>query len=426
MRTKFLFPIFISLLTISLFVGATVAETIQETRCFSFYNFTGDYFSSVWINKYKYNAGDTLAGGVLLKNINDYPMPDMKVKAYVFYVGDTFTDRLEGNDMIDEMWIAEDVNLMPGQTYNIEFTWQIPTQSKSGFYLVTFYLLTSNQFNLGGLSFFPEIPGKSTFFEISNDNGGLMFFDKNNVTVNDNPYKFRSNVGPFEFPLTVKDKLTNLGSEAKVDVVYDLYAWDDSSEKNKIDEKTESFDLGSGESKDIVYSFPNDLDNQVYQLSIKAVAKDGRTSMIKIRLPMDTQKGRFIFLGLQDFPLVGGESNKILWCFSNSAYSSYEGKQTVEILDKSGKVLESYEFDPVTMSGTVDGASQPFSPKEPLYYVKVVGKIFDKDNNLQQQVEVVYDATKFGLEVPSFNYYLVLIPVVIAAAIALIWHWRRR
>ena len=255
-----------------------------------------------------------------------------------------------------------------------------------------------------------------------------MFFNKNDVTVNDNTYKFRANNGVFELPLTVKAKLSNIGPDANVDVVYDLYSWDDSSTTNLLNERKESFSLSQNDSHTLTYEIP-DSKNQVYQLSITAFSDDGRKAVLKLRFPMDTQKGRFIFLGIDKFPIKTNDLEQIMWCYSNSAYSLYQGRQTLEVQDAKGNVVKSFDYRNVNISGPVDGASTQFSSNQSMNYVKIVGKIYDSNNTLQQQVQVVYDAAKFGIQIPqsSFNYfYLTVIVGIVVVAVLAIVYWKRR
>jgi len=396
-KLSYFIVVFISL---SFFATISAAEDIKPMNCFSVYNFTDSYFQSLHVDKSTYNPGGTIRGSVGFTNINNYPLPELYVRALVFYVGDTFVDRPEGNDMVDDFAIASDVNLLGKRSADFDFTWKVPANAKSGTYMIAVYLGSKSDFSFAGLTFLPEVLGKYTLFDVSSGASGLFHFDKNKVTYNGDSYKFRSMLDTVSQPIKVDSILVNDGPSTTVSLTYEVYKWSDNSKTNRVSQKSDSFSLASGQSKQLTYTIDN-LPNDIYQLVITAVTQDGRKAIIKPRFPADVNKGNFIFLGLDKFPLTKGSSSIIYSCFSNSAYSDYVGKQVIEVRDANDKVVKSYTFDSVNYTGAVDGMYADFSPSSNMYKLTLVGKTYDSSGSLQKQVNVVYDATKFGLTVPA-------------------------
>ncbi len=418
------------LFLVLVFLSSFPVVAAKDIDCFSRYHFSDSYFRAFWTDRTAYNAGDNVTINVQLQNTNDYPMPELNLRAYVSYVGKTFADRPEGNDMVDEFWIARDVNLLPGNISNHSFVWSIPRDAESGVYLVSLYLNSVDQFNLGGLSFYPEIAGKILVFEVNNSGGGSrIYFDKNSVHVGNQQYHFRAPSGSYTLPQTVTASLTNDGPPTSISVSYRTYAWDDSSESNLVKVDSESIAMAKGQTKQVYYTIPS-LPPNVYQLVLTAQSTDGRKSILKVRLPMDTENGRFIYLGLDKFPITKNSTVNVFWCFSNSAYSSYTGKQTIEVRDSSGRSVAEFDLQNVNITGGVSGQENPFSSPQDLRNVTLIGRIYDSNGMLQKEVVIVYDAEKFGLKQQSGSSsfaYILLIPIIIVAlAVAFVISRRRR
>lgn len=179
-----------------------------------------------------------------------------------------------------------------------------------------------------------------------------------------------------------------------MDVSYELYKWDDIETKLDSYTKTETV----SDTKDLDYSISN-LPVGVYVARITATSGDMK-SILKVRFYLKGALGRFIWVGLGSFPLMAGDSSKVGFCLSNSAVDpgdasvQFNVSGTITVLDESGnKILEEKYASPLTAA--ISGKRINFSAAKQLTKATVKANLFDDKGNLMDEVELVYDYTKF-------------------------------
>lgn len=195
---------------------------------------------------------------------------------------------------------------------------------------------------------------------------------------------------------------------------------DDFYEKNLVMERKDNVFLEKGESKQINFSIGKQPFSS-YRFVATAENPDGRKSIIKVSIINPATDGVFSFLGIDKFPLKKGEETRVFWCYANFAPYRFTTKQTIEINDSSGNLIEKFEFDDLETSGTRRGAETTFvSPTDSKKFA-ITGKIFDTAGNLQNTVQLVYDDKKFGLvEERKFDSVILLLIIFIIIIIALV------
>ena len=130
-------------------------------------------------------------------------------------------------------------------------------------------------------------------------------------------------------------------------------------------------------------------------------------SILKLRFSIKGAKGRFIYAGVESFPVVEGSENTVFFCLSNSADSehSFRGHGTVEMVARNGAVIFSEDFDS-SVPVTPYGEAAVFVPTDSSFYFTLKLKLYDENDTLHDEMSLVYDYSKFNLK---FTYPLISI-----------------
>jgi len=194
-------------------------------------------------------------------------------------------------------------------------------------------------------------------------------------------------------PVEIKTKLLNPGKETAT-ITYELFGWDDVEKKLDQYTKTETV----ADAKDLAYSIPG-LPVGVYVARITATASDWK-SILKTRFFVKGSKGRFIWVGLDHFPIMGGDSIKVGVCLSNSAVSpgdasvNFTVRGTIQVKDSGGNVLMKEDYSrPIT--ALIDGLQATFTASKDSTKLTVFADMYDEAGNKMDEVEIVYDYSKF-------------------------------
>ena len=389
----------IAILLLQCFIKTSLA--FEYTDCFppeGYYDFQNSVdFHDFHVDKTSYQPRDRVIISYDLTNRMNIPIVQGRVRIQIFY-----NDSNRGEQMIDEFFIPKEYNLMKMDSIPQEYFWYVPDGARSGKYFVKSYLIVGDSFNLAGLSFLPYgppgVPGKITSFEVVNSGQeSSVFFDRSRTLINNQEYKFLGSPPIFtsDDSITIETQLINVGPSKDVNVSMRTYVWDDTDEKNLIDHltKTETFHIEESETKKIIYTIGN-LETNTYEVVFNAESGEER-SILKLRLSVEGEKPRFIYFGLDKFPLTEEETT-VFVCFSNSVdYISFpSGKIKFEIKDKSGNLLWSDEAD-VEIPPNPTGGKFEFIPQDPRRYIVLKGTILDNDNNIVDEQTLIYDYSKF-------------------------------
>lgn len=396
-RSKSL-AIFILLLAAA-FLPVTSLARSESVNCFDYYKFgVAGVFDNLHTEKGTYSPGDNAYISYDLVSKMDAPIVEGLVRIQIFY-----NDPKNGEELIEEFIAQNDLSLKKGDKIPYEFTWNIPKGADSGEYLVKAYLISGDMFNLLGLSFLPYgppgVPGEETKFRvINNDKVSSMHLDKSKTTLNGVQYSF----GDFSPQLakdkqvTVATRLVNKGLSKKVDINYEIYSWDDVIGSPIQDyTKKETATLDANGAKDLSFSVPS-LPTGTYLLKVTATTF-GEKSIVKMRFSVGGVKGRYVFAGLTNFPMVKNEKNTIFFCLANSADRTtfFNGKGSVELKDEKGVTVFKESWGPREITPDPRGVKIDFVPTQDLSVATLKVALSDEAGNHMDDSVIKYDISKF-------------------------------
>ncbi|MBN2250780.1 MAG: hypothetical protein JW724_01725, partial [Candidatus Altiarchaeota archaeon] len=279
-------------LGLCLFFVSSSFAVMEESVCDMHYRFDGLEFSEFYPEKVSYMQGDAVRFSYSIDNQFGSPLVGGDVKALVLYRGPVDVDRQEDDDVVDDFFVLHDVSIRDGDVYSGKFVWSVPESALPGFYVVNLYFPVERKFNVAGLTFMTSVPAAVTSFEVGGVDSGAFILEKAGTYLNGERYGFRMpapQVG-VDAPVEVKTRLSN-PSGMDVDVVYQLFTWDDVEEELSQYRKTEMVS-GSGE---LVYDLPG-LPVGVYVARITASSGDWK-SILKVRFTVKGAKARYIWAG---------------------------------------------------------------------------------------------------------------------------------
>ncbi|MCK4428923.1 MAG: hypothetical protein KAU95_01000, partial [Candidatus Aenigmarchaeota archaeon] len=297
------------------------ALAVEPVDCFQYYKFQeGLIFDDLHAEKISYSPGEEVIVAYNLLSRMEAPVVEGKVRVQIFYNAPE-----QGEQIIDEFFAFKDLSLKLNDKIPHEFRWAIPNGAKKGEYIIKTYFIVGDFFNLAGVSFVPYgppgMPGEQTTFNVKNPStASRIYLSKENTFINDVKYRFGAFSPGYDKtePITIKTQLVSEGESKQVDVELEIYKWDDLTGKPMSEhsvKETLSPELNGVE--DIIYELPA-LDTGAYL--VKFIAKSGEEkSILKLRFSVPGAKGRFIYLGLDKFPLIKDQKTTIFFCLSNSA-----------------------------------------------------------------------------------------------------------
>jgi hypothetical protein len=401
---SFLFSPFFSLAQVSP-GGNGQPETIN---CFDYYNFGSiDFVKTNVIAKESFSAGKKINFSFSIVNNNDYPVADGTVFVKIYRRNQ---DNIRFNFLADQFMALSDINLWPKEEKSVSFDWTPPKNAMSGDYFAELSFQVSKQFNLGGISFIPDLGGKKISFTLAGADKGF-WFDDGNVVFNGQKIQITdwipSNIkagDSVSFSVLLMNTLQGGAATATLKLhPFDLVKGEESTIAKYTQVKNITLD---GPSQLINFSLPN-LDPGAYVAEIKAVGQDYQ-AISDIRFAVQGTKGRVIFSGLSQFPLDKKQNFYLFSCFSNSAdfINSLNGKLNIILQDKkTGDILASADFNgnitPKVMAIKKDFIS-PRASKDLL----LISSLYDDKNNLQDRVQTEYNYDNFTHEKEQNNIWL--------------------
>lgn len=383
-----------------------ISFAMYPIDCFSYYKFQdGVIFDSFNPEKISYSAGEDVIFSYNLISRMESPITEGRTRVQIFY-----NDEEEGEIIIDEFFLDEKVSINLGDVIPKEFKWKIPKNAKSGEYTSKIYFIVGKFFNLAGLSFLaygpPGAPGALTTFRVNNTEGiSRIYFSKKNTYFNGEKYNFGSFFPEIRSDESIKieTELVNEGEMKSINLEINIYEWDDVTE-NPMGEytKKETITLGRGERKRIKFEIPR-LRPGAYQVKFVAASGDEK-SILKVRFSVIGEMGRFIFLGIDRFPIRSKENTTLFICLSNSAdyFTNFNGTIKLYVYDKDGRVIFRDESREEILPRPMGFASNFISDKD-YKYITIIGEIYGSDGRLHDREIITYDYSSFPF-IPRFLY----------------------
>lgn len=382
----------VAFIILALFQASQV-EAFEENDCFEYYAFSeGLEWVDFLPEKATYVPGDEVYVHYKLESLMESPIVEGRERIQVFYNHPT-----RGEEMIDEFFVAGELNIMKSDIIDRELTWKIPAGSPSGEYSMKIYFIVGDSYNLAGLSMVPYgppgVPGDMLKFVVEADGESYMYFGKEDATIDNELYQFSS------FAPTVSSGAHKIGvSIASTDpmtakVTSELYVWDDvSGQPLKSEEKT----LSVSSALQVVEFMTPILEPNSYELRITA-SSGSKKAMIKLRFGVEGPKARLSYSGLTSFPLSAGEPVKAFICMSNSAdhetWSS--GTGTLRVLDADGETVYTEELGALDIPPTPYGLITGFTPASSIARGSLEVELRDQAGNVVDLQKLDYDYSKF-------------------------------
>ncbi len=379
------------LVSIIFLIALQPAFALQPTPCFDYYRYGELKFDWFHPEKITYDAGEQLIGKVELKNTLPYPIAQGNIKIFVLYRGEKDIDTIYGDEIVDEFFLPEQVNLRPGETYKAGFSWDISDDMKPGVYALNAYLMETTNFNLAGLAFTTSTPAATSTFAIKNSGQYVVTgLDKPSIAINGKKYAERTFVPFFEKGSTITITAAMAGDADGLEK--ELYAWDDNSGSLITSESQENIRKG----QQVSFALSG-LKEGAYLAKFTSI-RDGSASIQLVRFAIPGNVPRIQHTGLDRFPLKKGEKATIHLCATNSAGQAGDPRQIdisigISVKDKGGKSLftDSYAGK---ISSDVHGFTAEFTALSDVCFASVEASIASDASS--QETTQVYDSSEFN------------------------------
>ncbi len=381
------------------------------TDCFDYYKFGSVQFELLHADKHNYLPGETANFMTTIKNNNPYPLVEGNVIAQVYWLN-LESGNTQGDNMIDEFAIMGGLSLDTNQAYPLAFDWKIPKKAPSGYYYVALFYQVKNSFNMAGLPFINNVYGASAGFTVEEGASRAPFyFDRNTVRLQGANQTLRNFSQSFpegediEYAVSMKNPQEK---KAGVYVEYRLFDWDQVREEQLLDTKKEFLEIEAESSADtsVMYS---GLKPGAYLLQVYSEA-NGWYSILNLRFSVEGEEGRFIFSGIDKFPLEAGDEFTLFSCFSNSTdwFTEFDGKVEVE-LTANEKTIGEAEYSG-TITPKIIAVAKDFTAGEEVDRALLTSRIYGSDGTLDQEITLEYDFRTFQTTKAYQKYFSTPIP----------------
>lgn len=400
--------LFLIILSVSTFVFSTVGQkitmsatdpddfgdryfsTTTNAECADYYKFNGvkvdfspDIVQSV--------SGSPMGFSGSVLNQNEYPIVDGKVYAKIFR--NRKVQDNNGPDVLDSFVVRDGINLKPGEKQPIFYKWNIPAYVIGGDYRIVTYFVSSNKFNLAGLSFTDDVIGSVSNFSVKSQQTTGVMFKKDGVKVNKKPYYVvaYSPVESATDPVLTTFSVLNSTKERKaVKVEFNVYKWDNQAIENKIDTITQIAIIEAGKTA-VLPVVVRDNNFSVYYVEAVLNYKDTKSISVARFVRDGVSMPRINFPSITSYPLVSGQKNKIFSCFHNASNSNLpvDGKLKMEILGEDNNTIMSYEYSG-EIKGEMSAVVQEFTPRATYKKFKLHATLFS-GSKIVDEVYIPYD-----------------------------------
>lgn len=403
----------------------------NSTACFEYYPF-GKLKFNLDTDRGSYNNGDVVQINGSILNTHSIPVSDISVLAQLFIKGSANYPEL----LIDQKVLEKDIAIQPGSERKISLSFQLPAWLPKGDYALFFFMIESEQFNISGLPFIPNVPGAMEGFSVSSPlSMKLPFFLLDSSKINGNLYNRNLPAVPIDGD-SVRAELFVFNpnnSEEIVSVKKSLYHWDNSSEKNLLKSETSSMRLGAL-SKSLIDFSASDIESGTYMIVFDAMLADGSKTQSRLRFGVPGERMRLIWSGITKFPVVAGESVELVSCFANeTSNASFDNSSSnsnnlnvtgvssdgQEVFSNSSKIDTSPTVGLVRSSHTMEKTGDQ--------NISLNLEIVDP-NNKKTSFQKQYAASMFQEQQKSFNtvvFEIVGVIVILLVVVIILYFLRR-
>lgn len=295
--------------------------------------------------------------------------------------------------MVDRFVAAKDISVGTMEEKPVSFDWHVPSGLISGNYTMSAYVLSADEFNLGGLESTNSLRAGKLSLKALTDNTKGVFFDESSITVADK--KLTSGIRVLgEKPIVINARLINtLDVKKTISLVWKAYRGSGVGDESEVQSKLDLIELLPRETKTVSFTL-DDADYSLYKVIAEAEVGDSK-SFITIPILRAVDEAIIQFIGAVNFPMRDSGLN-IFGCLYDNKPRAFNDKLiNIVVKDDSGVI--------------VAGASRAFGSENTTHFSKsldlgkrynsfsIEANVSDNDGkNLGQKVIVRYDCSNFG------------------------------
>lgn len=382
--------------------GPQVDTPAGTVNCFDYYRFGSVQVDlSATLEQTVPGVPMTFTGE--LKNENPYPVVNGSIYVKIFKTGEENFQQQNGYPLVAFFEAGKDIRLPASSSVPFTFDWQVPNNLAGGDYEANFFFVTSDRFNLLGLSFTDDVTGNKTSFHVTTEQANQVVFDKHAVTLNDQPYSFAAFPPHVDLdaPVTLAAPIINPSNTPKtVTVSWQLYNWDGLRSDFLLETRTESVTIPAKSTKTVSYTATKQMGTVSYLI---ATVEDGdATSIINPRFVRDNiEETRLNFPSLLKFPLMSGEENTLFSCVHSTNLPLVEDNTlSMTLTDtETGFVIHEYTYQG-GVTGAMMGVADTFTSQD--NYGKVtLTTTLKRNGEAIDTVTQTYDCSQLSTTCPT-------------------------
>ncbi|MFB6088623.1 MAG: hypothetical protein ABEK36_02475, partial [Candidatus Aenigmatarchaeota archaeon] len=344
------------------------------------------------------SAGDIIAFKGSVVNKNNFSVADGLIYAKLHRKNQ---DKKSRDYLVDDFLVAEDINLWPGEKKSFSFSRKISPEAISGEYIMSFYFIGSDQFQLSGTTFLPKLAETSKNFRIKGKSEG-MWIDSSNITVNGKKKKNITSVPVVEKgkDLTISFPVKDTSGGGEITIFADVYDYDAIRREKIINRHHKEKKIFIEGQEEIVEFKFSDLEPGSYVF--KALAKRKRKkSLLDLRFTVPGNTAKILHSSLSKFPIEKGDNFTLSSCFANSTdmsiyFQDFQGKVVVRLEDKdSGERLAQMTYEgEITLEPI--GLKKEFTANRSSENIVLVVQAYNPQGELLDEVRTDYNLDSFS------------------------------
>lgn len=356
-------------------------------NCFDYYSF-GSVRIQFEPQMPSVTAGSALSFSGVITNTNSYPLVDGRLYAKVFRLEEG-KKGLDGATLVDTYVLQDGIQLAAQGSLPVSFSWQVPQYAHSGEYQIATFFVTSERFNISGLSFTDDVVGDSAHFTVVNGVSEGILFDRNAVNVNGKSVRSGVTYVGHDAPVSVNVYIENTTAEdITVPITWRVYAWDAQRSENLLDTQDSTVTIKAGSRAPASFTV-RDSAHAVYMIEGVAQWHDAASFVTTRVVREETDALRIVFPAITAFPLQEGVPATLFACLTNTRES--QGRIDLELFDESGALIESYSYDGDVGSDLV-GVAKQFTPQQSYDRFTLVARLYH-GGEMIDSVTIPYDCT---------------------------------
>jgi hypothetical protein len=362
--------------------------------CFDVYKFNNIHLS-IGLDKSEYEPAGFIQFKGEIKNKNNYPIPNAKIKGKIVKIEQDGNKRIVKT--VDEIVLKDNINLASQGSQDINKIYNIPIKAAKGEYEILLSVVQNDVISIAGLTFTDDVYAFNPSFKITGNNEEEIVIKQKDITLNDEPYNNLSFNPIYKKikPVTIKVPIQNNSNQDKeVEIQYEVYSWSDDlgkPEKKLIQQQTI---VKKGTS--ITNYTIEDIQEAVYYIKVRV--KDTKTAenmmwsnTANIRFSNEKiNEPRIAAVLMNTNPYSPEQDIQLVSCIHNTNESGVDTILENTVKDEKGRIIASSEYRG-QVTGQVDGIYTKL-PKDKRYNNLLVSSIIkDKDGNILNSIELKYD-----------------------------------